>query len=349
MNQSITVAITGMNTQPENPGPGLAVARSIREADDFDGRIIGLSYDALDPGLYIEQYCDASYLLPYPALGERELLNRIETIQAKENIDVLIPCMDSELPILTSLDSVLQRMGIRTLLPTPEQLKTRDKDRIASVAQAVGVSFPETKAISNPGFFDICHLQGWHYPFVVKGIFYDAYIVKNPADGEQAFAKIAANWGCPVLVQRLVKGEEYNLTAVGDGTGNMFHPVMMKKLGLTEKGKSWAGISIIDQTLLDVAKRLFKALSWRGPIEIETIREPNGKIQLIEINPRFPAWVYLSVGVGRNLPKLLLDLILKKLPKHPTPVKAGIMILRYAADITKPISDFEKFVINGGS
>jgi len=111
-----------------------------------------------------------------------------------------------------------------------------------------------------------------------------------------------------VVVQEMVKGEEYNLSAVGDGEGNLLGPVMMKKMAVTDKGKAWSGISIDDQPLLEASAALAKAIKWRGPLEVEVMRDQQGHYQLIEINPRFPAWIYLSVGVGRNLPLTLLQL-----------------------------------------
>ena len=44
----LTVAVTGLNAT-DNPGPGVAVIRALRDADPAI-RIIGLAYDALDPG-----------------------------------------------------------------------------------------------------------------------------------------------------------------------------------------------------------------------------------------------------------------------------------------------------------
>lgn len=61
-----TVALTGMNAT-DNPGPGVAVAMALRADPDFQGRIVGLTYDALDPGLYIDGLLDGAYLLPYPS------------------------------------------------------------------------------------------------------------------------------------------------------------------------------------------------------------------------------------------------------------------------------------------
>lgn len=50
---ALTIAISGINAT-DNPGPGTGVARSLREADDLDVRIIGLAYDAMEPGIYMD-------------------------------------------------------------------------------------------------------------------------------------------------------------------------------------------------------------------------------------------------------------------------------------------------------
>jgi carbamoyl-phosphate synthase large subunit len=343
-----TVAITGMNAKPDNPGPGLAVARCLREAADFQGRIIGLGYDALDPGLYLDDYCDASYLLPYPSAGDHALLDQLRIIQQQENIDILLPCLDAELPGMVRLQPALQEMGLATFLPSAEQLRLRNKDRLPELADLAGIHCPEIKPITQAGFFFQCQEQGWSYPLVVKGLFYGAEIVHNPDEAADAFHKIAAQWGFPVLVQRFVKGEEYNLTAVGDGEGNLVAPVMMKKMAVTDKGKAWSGISIDDQPLLDASLALTRAIRWRGPLEVEVMRDQQGRYQLIEINPRFPAWIYLSVGVGRNLPLVLLRLLLKQEPGSFGEVRSGVLFIRHAVENIVSLTEFEAVVMQGG-
>jgi carbamoyl-phosphate synthase large subunit len=343
----LTIAITGMNAKPDNPGPGVAVAKCLRAAPQFNGRIIGLSYDALDPGFYLKSYCDTGYLLPYPSVGDDALIERLRMIQEQEQIDVLIPCLDAELPGMVRLLPVLNELGFKTFLPTPEQLRLRNKDHLTELAQHAGIDCPEIKPINHAGFFYECQDKGWSYPLVVKGLFYDAKIVYSADEGADAFRRIAAQWGLPVLVQRLVKGEEYNLTAVGDGHGNMLSAVMMKKMAVTDKGKAWSGVSIFDQTLYDASAALMKAINWRGPLEVEVMRDQQGRYQLIEINPRFPAWIYLSVGVGRNLPAVLLDLILGRTPPEYEAAATGILFIRYADEQIVPISEFESLVVNG--
>ena len=115
----LTVAITGMNARADNPGPGVAVARCLRDAPQFTGRIIGLGYDALDPGLYLREYCDSAYLLPYPSAGDEAFMTSLRAIHDSEKIDIILPCLDAELPGMVRLTPQLDEMGIRYFLPRP--------------------------------------------------------------------------------------------------------------------------------------------------------------------------------------------------------------------------------------
>lgn len=345
----IVVAITGMNAVPESPGPGLAVARCLREAYGERVRIVGLGYDALDPGLYLEAYCNAAHLISYPMNGREAFFDRLLEIDAQEHIDVLLPCLDAELPLLVALAPRLARHGIRTFLPDAEQLSRRAKDRLPELCAPVGVACPEIRLLSNAGFFYHCAKEGWAYPMLVKGAFYDARVVYNAEQAAAALGSIAAEWGLPVLAQKFVAGEEYNLTAVGDGRGVLLGEVMMKKRAVTAKGKAWAGVATFDAQLADVAQRLAGALRWKGPLEVEVMRDAKGTYHLIEINPRFPAWIYLSHGVGRNLPALLLELILGNQPPALPPPRPGTMFIRYAQETIVQLEEFESLIVGGSA
>ncbi len=348
MPNQITVGITGMNARPDNPGPGLAVARCLRESPEFEGRIVGFGYDGLDPGLYHRGYCDAGYILPYPSSGDEAFLETFTEIQNKEKIDVLIPCLDAELPGMVRNQLLLESLGMSVFLPDQEQLRLRGKDRLNELATHAGIECPESRTITSAGFFHKCHEQGWPFPFVVKGLFYDAEIVNNIEQAIEAFRRISAAWGFPVLIQKFVKGEEINLTALGDGEGNMLGAVMMKKMAVTSKGKAWAGISIDDKTLYNASAALIKAINWRGPLEVEVMRSHNGSYQLIEINPRFPAWIYLSAGVGRNLPFALLQLASANSLPEFAETKTGVLFIRYAEETITTIKEFEDVMMKGG-
>lgn len=343
---SITVAVTGMNARADNPGPGLAVARCLK-ASKTPTRVIGLGYEALDAGLYHRQLVDRGYLLPYPSYGEDALLARLVDLHEREQFEVLIPCLDAEMQSFARLAPTLAGMGIRTFIPNSQQLALRSKDRLPELALSMGISSPKTQAIYQANFFAGCQTQGWRYPLMVKGLFYDAKLAYNADEAVAAFHRIAGEWGVPVLAQSWLAGEEINLAGVGDGEGGLAGAVMMKKRALTDKGKGWAGISIHDDELLAAAQRFCAVTKWRGGLELEMLRDDKGSLHLIEINPRFPAWIYLSAGVGCNLPELVVRLAMgeKLMPAAPTP--AGVLFIRYAEEAIVSLADFENTTVWG--
>jgi len=273
-------------------------------------------------------------------------MERMHFIQDEESIDLLIPCLDAELLSFSRLQLEFEAMGIRMLIPNVAQLRDRNKDRLGELAHSAGIRYPETKNISNMQFFYTCHEDGWKYPMVVKGIFYDATIVQNADEGAAAFRNIAASWGYPVLVQRYVQGHEVNLTAVGDGKGKLLGSVMMRKQAVTDKGKAWACVTIEDERLQQDALKLVEALQWAGPLEVEMLKEENGQYLLIEINPRFPAWVYLAAAAGSNLPAALVNLVMER-PVKFSKATTGMMMIRYAQETVINLATFEAMTMNG--
>src|SRR5207237_2634999 len=113
------------------------------------------------------------------------------------------------------------------------------------------------------------------------------------------FRAVAAEWRYPVIVQKLVDGDELNLVGVGDGAGELLGAVAMKKIAVTSLGKVWSAVSLQNPLLEAAAERFVARLKWRGPFELECILDPREqRLYLIEINPRFPAWSYFATGVG---------------------------------------------------
>ena len=78
-----TVAISGLNAI-DNPGPGVAVARGLKEAAAFDVRIIGFSYESLEPGIYMHDLI--SNTLPHSwyrrAFGTNEVYSQDGAIRS---------------------------------------------------------------------------------------------------------------------------------------------------------------------------------------------------------------------------------------------------------------------------
>ncbi len=338
--KDITIAITGLNNT-DNPGPGIPVIRGIRDSLRFTARIVGLAYENLEPGIYMENFLDKVYMIPYPSDGTEAFMRRIEEINSHENIDVIIPNFDAELYTFMKSSQKLENLGIKTFLPTLEQYEERSKTELPKFGEKYNVNVPGSIDITNHADiqkFD--RLKKYEYPVMVKGKFYDAYIAYNSDQVISHFNKISAKWGLPVIIQEFVKGTEVNVVALGDGKGNTIGAVPMRKQYITDKGKAWGGITLDDKKMIELTHKIIAATKWRGGMELELIRTNKGDYYIIEINPRIPAWVYLAVGAGQNLPEALVRLALGEDVEPFTGYKKGIMFVRYSYDI---ICDMEKF------
>lgn len=339
-----TIAVTGLNAT-DNPGPGVAVLRALREAYP-EARLVGLTYDALDPGIYQIGLTEDVYLLPYPSQGAQALVERLEYIHEQVGLSVIIPTLDAELPSFIDAGPRLLSLGIATFLPTREQLSLRGKGQLAALGVRTGLPVPATTVVTHVDELKQVHLRT-PYPFFVKGVFYGATLAHNLEEAVAAFHKVVEQWGIPVIIQTRVSGEEVNVVAVGDGEGGLVGAVAMKKLVLTDKGKGWAGVTIKDAGLLAHTRAFMAATSWRGPCELELIRDKQGGYHLIEINPRFPAWVYLSPAAGMNLPRAVVELALGREPTPLTDYKAGTVFVRIALDQIAQLEDLQRMLTYG--
>ncbi len=342
----MNIAVTGLNNI-DSPGPGVPVIRGIKDSGEFDGSIIGLIYDSLEPGAYMPEVADKNYLIPYPSSGLDNLLERIKYIHSIEKIDVILPTLDSELYGFIKLEPHLEEMGIKTYLPTIEHLNMRAKDKLFNFCVEHGIKAP--KNVLATSVQDIYSIPSdFSYPVVVKGIFYDAYVCNNFDEAVSAFTKLSNKWGFPIIIQEFIKGEEYNTCVLGNGEGDMVGAVTMKKMYITDKGKGWAGVTIEDESLINLSAKITADLKWRGGAELEFVKEKkSGDYYLLEINPRFPAWVYLAVGAGQNLPYALLKLALNEEPEHFSSFEVGKIFIRYSWDHITDMSEFEQLTVNG--
>lgn len=340
-----TIAVTGLNAT-DNPGPGVSVIRSLRAHPDFHGRIVGLAYDSLEPGIYARDIVDDVFLIPYPSEGLEALEARLRYIHDKIPIHIVMPTLDSELPSFMALSSVLAELGIGSFMATREQFELRSKAHLASLGERAQIPVPKTRVLSDVEALYTVHKEV-PYPFYVKGLYYGATLARGVDEALAAFHRVVAQWGMPVIVQQAVDGDELDVVAVGDGDGGLVGALPMKKTYITDKGKGWAGIAVKDAELMALTERFMKATKWRGPCEVEVVRDKKGAYHLLEVNPRFPAWTYLSAGAGINLPYAVACLAAGQ---HVAPMRdynVGTMFVRISLDQVTTLADLEKISTAG--
>jgi carbamoyl-phosphate synthase large subunit len=338
-----TIGVTGMNAG-DSPAPGVPVIRSLKEHPGWRGKIIGLAYEALESGVLDSTMVEAAYLLPYPKSGKEALFERIQHIHGHHRLDAIIPNLDSEMLNFIRIRERLSELGIRLFLPAEEQFTRRSKVNLEKLGQEAGVKVPKTAYITGPDRIDI---KKEELPVLVKGLFYEAYRADTPLDAARYVRKVAATWGYPVIVQRFTEGDEFNAAALCR-QGETLSVVCMKKLVLTDKGKGWACVSIRNEDLVDLTVSLAKALSWSGALEVEAIYSKQDKaFYLIEVNPRFPAWIYLATAAGINLPYMYYQLTMGERVAQAFDYKTGVVFTNYTTNLITDISRIDTLFTAG--
>ena len=138
----IVIGVTALNAI-DSPGPGVAVIRAIRDVYQNDVRIIGLSYESLEPGLYMHDLVDKTYQIPYPTAGTDSLWSRLMYIHEVENLQLIIPNFDAELFNFIKLREKLKSVGIATFMPDFEQFEARDKIKLTEFEKKHDFFVPE--------------------------------------------------------------------------------------------------------------------------------------------------------------------------------------------------------------
>jgi carbamoyl-phosphate synthase large subunit len=333
----LTVAVTGLHAG-ENPQPGVGVIRSLRRRFP-ELTVIGLVYDVLESGIYSDQCADTVFEVPYPSAGTDALLHRVDEIHARHPLDVLIPTLDAEILPMIALQTRLAARGIRMLLPTAAAFQARNKSELAALTARCGCRTPLSRKVADlPGLFEAA--GEFAYPMIIKGPYYEAYRVSSHAALIEQFHYLMAKWGAPIILQECIHGQEFNVMAVGDGDGGVAALCAIRKMIRSQQGKGYGGIIIDDAVLTRDSLALIRELRWLGPLELEFMQdEASGRYFLLEINPRFPAWVDFPSTYGQNMPALVMDALLEGHMTPLPPSEPGLFYIRCTQDITCRVED----------
>ena len=335
----LKIAVSGINAV-DNPGPGTGIMRALKESP-LAVRTIGLAYDAMEPGIYMDGIVDKSYIIPYPSGERKSFTTRLKYIHSMEKLDIIIPALDAELPVFMDIATELESWGIKMLIPDRHKFNLRQKMELNKLADAIDIKSPRYFSCTS---YDDLHraVNDLGLPCMIKGPFYEAFKAVSLSEAEGFFIRIANKWGYPIIAQQFIQGEEYDVVGCGDGEGGHLGLFAIKKMTTTSLGKVWNAISIKNEELHQTADRLLTFLKWRGGFELEVLIDHQTQaINLIEINPRFPAWVYMSAACGVNLPERLVRFLMGMDYERTSDYRSGRIMIRYTNEIIKDIKDFE--------
>ena len=121
----------------------------------------------------------------------------------------------------------------------------------------------------------------------------------------------------------------------------------VKKLLKCERGSTWSAVNSKKPELEHAFAAYLKHLKWCGPVEGEFIRDSvREQFYLIEVNPRFTAWISFSAALGMNHPYHAVCLALDR-PFEPEPFTTEHVFMRSCWELGVNARDFSAISTKG--
>jgi len=131
------------------------------------------------------------------------------------------------------------------------------------------------------------------------------------------------------VIQPMLPGPEYNAAVYFDYyTGQMVEVFMQKKIWM-RAGETERGQSVWDDRILEQLFLLEQHGGFRGAVDID-LMESDGKMYVIDINPRFGGGYQMAAACGVNIARAMaLNMIGKKHKRNSEKYKTGITVMKY--------------------
>lgn len=137
------------------------------------------------------------------------------------------------------------------------------------------------------------------------------------------------------VVQRHIEGMEYTVDVLVDNDGGWLFGVARQRL--VARGVSTLGRIHMDEAVLTAARAFVAAIPFRGPINLQCIREvATGRVFVIEINPRLSGSVIFTVLGGFDVLDSAVELACGGYPQVPAAIRDGLTISRYWSECCEP-------------
>lgn len=268
---------------------------------DVNLRLYGADMAGTAPAL---AFCD--FTRTVVGMNDPSYIENLLSICAEDNIDLLIPTIDTDLLVLSKNKSRFETQGTKVLVSSLDKIRIcRDKNLTSQFFVDCGLHAPMP-------------VRDWReyrsgYPAFIKpkdgSSSVDAYKIENEAELKSYASRVK-----DYIVQPFIDGTEYTIDIFCDWSGNPVSIVPRERIQV-RAGEVLKTRICLDRQMVDEAKALCKAFAPCGPITVQLIRDGEGVDWFIEINPRFGGGAPLSMKAGARSAESILRLLLGR----PTP------------------------------
>jgi predicted ATP-grasp superfamily ATP-dependent carboligase len=269
--------------------------------------------DSFSPSMcFYSRYCHGHFVYPSPYLFPERFVETLARKAEEFGSQVLIPMHEEGYVIARYRERLPPFLEVP--LPDYDQIMAlHNKDRFYALARRLSVPIPKTFLVGQMGGIEEISSR-LSYPAVVKprrahGAFGLSY-ANSPEGLRRAYRRLVRQFGFgpteTPIVQEYVAGIKHSVCMLFN-RGKLRAQCTFKFLRELpiDGGTAVLRISVRDERMEHIARRVLEHLQWHGIAEAEfTLTEDQGPI-LMEINPRFWGSLYQGVASGVDFPYLL--------------------------------------------
>lgn len=265
--------------------------------------------------------------LPDPRVSVQAFVDRLDELLRRGRYDALIPGSDASLLVVSEHRDRLER-STRLGLPSREAVRRSvDKLVLLEAAAAAGLTSPASRRCV--GLDDALEAAAeLGFPVVVKPI--QSFAPVNGglrqrgvvlASDDAALAAAVREFPSPFIVQQFERAGFLSCTGVF-AEGRLLALTTSRVLRLWPPA---AGMHAFSETveapagLADRVRALLVSLGWQGIFQLQLLEPADGRLAVIDLNPRVFASIGLDADAGANPAAVWCDWLLGR---DPAPVTA---------------------------
>jgi carbamoyl-phosphate synthase large subunit len=260
-----------------------------------NGRVVTTDINPFSPALY---FGHKHHIVPLTT--DRNYIPIIESICDVEDVNLIIPTIDDELPIFGRARERFNRIGKSVAVSSEETSNIcNDKFETHLFCQRNGIGAPKTTLARDMVF------SGLKYPLYVKPRFgrgsVNVFVVRNEKQ-----LRLFLDYVPDAIVQEQLEGVEFTVDVLSDFRGQVISIVPRERL-VIRAGVSDKGVTRKNAVVMDFAKNVAERLKIVGPANIQC-KWNGGAVSLIEVNPRFSGGIPLTIASGADFASWLVEM-----------------------------------------
>jgi len=305
-------------------GPaGVAVIRSLLRRSDLT--VFAADMDGWASGIYLVP-TEQRRLVP-PGRDE-DFVPTIARLVEDDRLDLVISTVDVELIALADRRDELAPAVLAA--PSADTLNTAlDKLALSERCAPTGRTPRTVLAGTDAEAID------WEFPVFAKPRQGAGSRGVRLVPDRDALLALPTDEG--LIVQDFLPGEEYSVDVIADATGNVVAAVPRTRARV-DSGVAIAGRTLRDHELEETAASIARAIGLVGVANVQLRRDRAGRAVLLEVNPRFPGALPLTIAAGVDIPSLVADLFLGREIPVSVPFRE-VASVRFLEDIIVEVED----------